>query len=97
MLPNVLDLRQHGAGDLPGVARGPEDRLGLARGKEIDQAAGVNDRGGGTTSFPTHRVSPSKDMGKSILTVRASPEASTSWLVNVRARISRAVAISHRR
>jgi hypothetical protein len=43
-LPNVLELGLDRAWQVPGAARAPEDRLGLSRGEEIDQATGVNHR-----------------------------------------------------
>ena len=44
VLPHVLDLGLDGSRQVPGVTGGPEDRLGLSRGEEVDQAAGVDHR-----------------------------------------------------
>jgi hypothetical protein len=97
MLPNELNLGPHGVREVPDVAGGSENLIYLSGRQQVDHAAGVDDGWRWRASFPTHRVSPSRDCGKSILSVRFSPDGSTSWLVNVWATVSRAVAISHRR
>ena len=66
-------------------------------GERFNVSQGLDDSRCWRATFPTHRVSPSNDAGKSILSVRPSPVGSTSWLVKVRATVSRAVATSHRR
>src|SRR5271156_1918074 len=94
MLPDEFSLGLYRVREVPYVPSGAEDRLHVPGNQQIDQAASVDDSRCRILSFPTHRTSPSRDAGKFILSVRSSPDGSTSWLVKVRATVSRAVATS---
>lgn len=42
VLPDVLNLTQHGGRQVPVEPCGPQDRFDVSRGQQIDQAAGID-------------------------------------------------------
>ena len=95
--PDVSAFALHGDRQVPDESGRFEDLLRPPRRQQVDQATGVDDGGCWRWFLAAHRVSPSRDMGKSNLSDCGSPEGVISRLVSVAWTISRALTTSHRK